>query len=40
MVSKNHGFKGFAVMVFTLPRLKMGGPGKTWFATVRFTVPD
>ena len=29
MVSKNHGFKRFAVMVFTLSRLKMDGSGET-----------
>ena len=38
-VSKNHGFKWFAVMVFTLSRLKMDGSGETRFAAVRFTVP-
>ena len=39
-VSKNHGFKWFAVvMVFTLSRLKMNGSGETRFAVVRFTVP-
>ena len=39
MVSKNHGFKWFVVMVFTLPRLKMDGSGEPRFAAVRFTVP-
>ena len=37
--SKNHGFKLFAVMVFTLSRQKMDGSGETRFAAVRFTVP-
>ena len=41
IVSKNHGFKWFAVvMVFTLSRMKMDGSGETRFAAVRFTVPD
>ena len=42
MVSKNHGFKWFAVvvMVFALSRLKMDGSGETRFAAARFTVPD
>ena len=39
MVSKNHVFKWFAVMVFTLSRLKMEGFGETRFAAVGFTVP-
>ena len=38
MVSKNHGFKWFAVVVFTLPRLKMDDSGETRFAAVRFLV--
>ena len=38
-VSKKHGFKWFAVMVFTLLRLKMDCSGETRLATVRFTVP-
>ena len=38
-VSKNHWFKWFAVMVFTLSRLKTNGSEETRFAAVRFTVP-
>ena len=38
MVSKNYGFKWFAVVVLTLSRLQMDGSGKTLLAAVRFTV--
>ena len=38
MVSKNHGFKLFAVMVFPLSRLKMYGSGESWIAAIRFTA--
>ena len=38
-VPKNHGFKLFAVMVFTLSRLKIDDSGETRFDAVRFTVP-
>ena len=34
-----HGFEWFAVMVFTLSRLKMDGSGETRFGAVRFMVP-
>ena len=37
-VYKNHGFNWFAVMDFTLSRLKTDGSGETRFAAVRFTV--
>ena len=40
MVSKNHGFKWFAVIVFTLARSKMDGSGEARFAAVRFAFPD
>ena len=39
-VYKNHGFKWFAVMVFTLSRLKTDACGETRFAAGRFTVPE
>ena len=38
-VSKNHMFKWFVVMVFTLSWLKMDGSRETRFAAVWFTVP-